>query len=212
MLRLGLYLALLISYSVSAQTATTEASSSDYKNLFQISADGFGWSSSSADAEANDGVTSANYETTNSELVINYARKLSPQFWLQGFLSVENNEIDYEDNTAFSDTEDTDTGFSIGGIYDFSENTVNSFFINASLGVFNAEAKNGTSKVEADFKAFSIGGGKRWSLAPMGLPNASYTLALNYVSGSGDLDDNGTEVDLDIDGLTLEIIQLDLFF
>lgn len=208
-----IYLSLLVVCGWTfAVDSSKDVNGSDYKNLFEISAGGFGWSSSSGEMEANVGGTNLNADVSSSELVINYARKLGAQFWLQGALKVETSETDFEDNTLGSDSDETDTTLAITGIYDFNENPLDSFFVKFGIEVLSLEDINGTTRLETEFTSWAIGVGKRWSLAGMGLPNASYSLGLGYFSGSGEIQRTTTTVDLDIDGIVLSLMELHLFF
>lgn len=124
---------------------------------------------------------------------------------------IETTKIDYEDST--SDEDSAELELDVYGIYNFSVDPINSGFLNLGLSFsVGKEEEDGSSDVDTALRGFSIGGGKRWSLASIGIDNLSYTLAAKYSIYNGDSDDGSSETDLDVSALTITFARFDLFF
>ena len=207
--RLG---AILFAVSVVSLQINESWAQSDYKNVVEISAQGLGLSGTSESNTLKANGQSSDYSVTQTLLKLNYGRQLSNRWWLRGGVSVDTNKTEYKSD-LFDDSERTTVGLTVLGQYNFSDEITNSGFLDFGLGLANNEIKSGNLKNEISFNGLIFGGGKRWSLDGIGIPNGAYKLSAYIFSGSGDISGVGsTKVDLEIVGVTINFIQFDLFF
>lgn len=179
-----------------------------------------GWSgsSSSADVDSSLGIDELNIGNGNFKL--NYAYTVAPKFQIGIDLDSELDTSETKANAGGKiKSEESASSILLFGIFNFSENLNDSFYLGAGFGKgwFKDETKDSTggstTSVESEYDADILFAtfGKRFNLKFMGIENLTYSpsILLSKQTIGGDLEDAGVN---SITTFQLDIIKFDLLF
>ncbi len=194
----------------------------NYKNMVEFSRNGVDLSTGSRSQELTFGAVESNIDIATTNFKVNYARKITSNIWLQGIFSYSTIDYDYENTNvlgaSFNDNDSSVTSFVGKAIYDFDTDPRSAFFASAGFSLSFTEDNRSPSLSGGnnDFQVngFTLGFGKRFSLKPIGIPNASYTVSASYDVATGTLDNTTLlgQIDINETGFNLQLIEIDLFF
>lgn len=171
---------------------------------------GWGGSASSGDTDSK---LIDEYDFVDNDLNFNYLHTLGKRAQV-GFSFTSQSDITEIEvkNGSDTDLENRSSSFYLIGVYNFSDNLREAYYAGLSLGkeYYDLERRGGGDQ-EYDLDGVTFFLGKRWSLAPIGIENLSYSPMLSFKGArvNGDLEDEGVD---HISTIRWDFIKLDLLF
>lgn len=186
-----------------------------FGNTFSV-----GWSGSGSTAEVDSDLGIKDYDIANGELSLNYAYTIAPQFQLGAHFS---NEMDSSETKYAAggkvESEETSTSLVVFGIFNFSEDLFNSFYLGAGIGKSwsdstDKDSTGGTTvenDLEYDANIYYLTFGKRFNLESLGIKNLTFSPGISYfhMDINGDAEDAGLE---SISTVVIDLVKFDLLF
>lgn len=180
----------------------------------------FGWNGSGSTADVDSKLGIKDYLLSEGNFNVNYAYTVAPQFQLGLDVAVQTETEEAKAKAGGKvKSEEMSRSFAVFGVFNFSENLKESFYLGAAVGKMwvDNEVKDTTggstskSETEYDGNLFYIGFGKRFSLKSLGIENLTYSpsISFQHVELSGDLEDAGVN---SISTVTLDVVKFDLLF
>lgn len=180
-----------------------------YDNKVEISTDGLGFNFNETNVDNAESESSNTYRTETIRIKLNYSRKILQNLWLEGHYTHNSTKKIEDSSLGDVETERIQNQVYLGTIYDFNKDPQNSW--NVFAGIASSRLKNEDGDLILSLEGFRFGGGKRWSLDFMNIPNLSFELALIIESGDVDSD----TVETNYNGYDLQYIpsaKFQLFF
>jgi hypothetical protein len=160
-----------------------------FENKVEISTDGLGFNYSETDVDNSLADSSNTFRTETTQIKLNYSRKVSERFWLEGHYIYTSAVTISDSSLGDTETERISDTVYLGTIFDFNKDPKNSW--NLFAGFSSSSLRDEDGDLVISLEGFRFGGGKRWSLDFVNIPNLSFELAL--IVESGDVDSDLTE-------------------
>lgn len=179
-----------------------------------------GWSGSAASADTDKKLGIDELTIGNGEFSVNYAYRLGSNFQIGAYISNEmsTSEAKYDAGGKIKSEENVFSVYLLG-IYNFSDNFEESFYLGVGIGKENHkdETKDTTggttdkTESEYDVTGYMVQFGKRFNLKNLGIQNLTYSPGISYHHGTvgGDLEDSGVN---SISMFTIDVVKFDLLF
>jgi hypothetical protein len=201
--------------------ASKNCISAEYRHMISFGTQGLGWSGAAEKIHSDSGSDFDGIEYLFHNIGLNYAYRLTSRLQLGGFYQAVHQEYRFKTANDVSRSENKSNSIGLFGIYNFSDELTNTFFLGLSIANFRMQEENSHDILVAESKnpfelddsgvTYELILGKRFTLKKWGIEHLTFSPqgSVYHRTHGKDFSDQRSKEGV---GLTLQVIKFDLLF